>query len=207
MYKRQDVDCDDNNPEINPGAVEIIDNDIDENCDGIIEITDIDNDGFGIAEDCDDLNAAINPGATEIPDNAIDENCDGVLGITDEDEDGFGINEDCDDTNPNVFPGAEDLPDNGIDEDCDGFDTTPIVNIDGFTINIYPNPAADYFIISANNNADIQMQLIDLQGKIVINQMIQGETQISVDLIPEGTYFLKLANQSSTESTLMFISR
>jgi len=50
-------DCDDNNPNINPDAEEILDNDIDENCDGIIGETQtfsisgrfIDRDGVGIS--------------------------------------------------------------------------------------------------------------------------------------------------------------
>lgn len=33
------VDCDDENPEINPGAIEILDNEIDEDCNGIAEIS------------------------------------------------------------------------------------------------------------------------------------------------------------------------
>jgi len=61
-----DLDCDDNNPDINPDAVEIINNDVDENCDGIVEIIDEDGDFFNSDEDCNDLNIQINPNATEI---------------------------------------------------------------------------------------------------------------------------------------------
>ena len=202
-----DVDCDDNDPNINPGAEEIIDNDIDENCDGIIEITDLDGDGFGIAVDCDDLNAAINPGATEILDNNIDENCDGIIGFTDADEDGFGINEDCNDEDENVYPGAEEIPNNGIDEDCDGVDLTPVVDLNGFRIEIYPNPVSDYFVISHDTDLTLNIQLIDLQGKVIINKQIQGEEQINVESVPNGTYFLKISNKESTQSTLLFIAR
>ena len=77
-----DVDCDDTNPDINPGAEEIANNQVDENCDGVILIIDADSDGYHSDEDCDDSNPDINPGAAEIPGNGIDEDCDGEDGST-----------------------------------------------------------------------------------------------------------------------------
>lgn len=121
-------DCNDNNAAINPNAAEILDNEIDENCDGIAamsEAVDNDNDGFNEDEDCDDNNASINPGAAEILDNGIDENCDGIAAVTaeiDNDNDGFNENVDCNDNNAAIHPNATDIPDNGIDENCDGAD-------------------------------------------------------------------------------------
>jgi len=246
-------DCDDNDPNINPNATEIIDNDIDENCDGIIEITDLDGDGFGIAVDCDDLNAAINPGAEEIPDNNIDENCDDILGVTDFDMDGFGIEEDCDDNNVNINPDAEEIPDNGIDDNCDGIFgitdldmdgfgieedcddedpninpdaeeildngidddcdgtidemTDPVVDLGGLTVEVHPNPAYEYFTVSTNSNTHLDVQLIDIHGRILLTKSIVNQENINVDFLPEGTYFLKMSNQANTASTLLFISR
>jgi len=80
------TDCNDTDASINPGATEILGNDVDENCDGIIEPlppepVDADSDGFdSIATggtDCNDTDASINPGATETPYDGIDQNCDG----------------------------------------------------------------------------------------------------------------------------------
>ena len=71
------VDCDDTDASINPAALEILGNEIDENCDGTIVLRDADNDGFYSDVDCNDFNFFAWPGAPEIPDNGIDEDCNG----------------------------------------------------------------------------------------------------------------------------------
>ncbi len=85
------LDCDDADAARFPGNTEI-DNGIDDDCDGVLLATEIDNDGDGVAEyqgDCDDEDATRFPGNAEL-DNGVDDDCDGVI---DEgfDADGDGI--------------------------------------------------------------------------------------------------------------------
>jgi hypothetical protein len=77
---RVPADCDDTNPAIHPGAVDIPDDGIDQNCDGVDATNlDRDHDGFPRPQDCDDTNPAVHPGAREVIGNAVDENCDRIV--------------------------------------------------------------------------------------------------------------------------------
>lgn len=91
-------DCNDTDPTIYPGAMEICADGVDNNCDGAIDsadpacgqsqCSDGDGDGYGFPgdpscayaeEDCDDSLAGVNPGASENCGNGIDDNCDGLV--------------------------------------------------------------------------------------------------------------------------------
>jgi hypothetical protein len=77
---RHPADCDDTNPGIHPGAVDVAENGVDEDCSGTDAVnTDRDFDGTPRPQDCDDTNAAIRPGAAEVIGNKIDENCDTLV--------------------------------------------------------------------------------------------------------------------------------
>lgn len=96
------TDCNDADPSIYVGAVEIVGDGIDQNCDGTeLCYADADNDGY--------LDAT---GATVV---SLDMDCldagegSNLLPMTD-----------CDDSDGNVYPGSIEVVDNGIDDDCDG---------------------------------------------------------------------------------------
>ena len=76
---RKPADGNDANPAIHPGAREVPDDSVDEDCDGV-DAVNLDRDGDGVLRplDCDDANAAIRPGAAERRGNRVDEDCSGL---------------------------------------------------------------------------------------------------------------------------------
>jgi hypothetical protein len=161
------LDCDDDESNIHPGATEVCNN-LDDDCDGLVDegclsvttwYRDNDVDEYGdpnisveaeeqpdgyVANngDCDDTNIFINEGASEICDGK-DNDCDGVVddscdkNVWFEDSDGDGYG------NPDVFVQREERPEGYVDNylDCNDFD-------DG------TNPDAWEFCDGFDNNCD-----------------------------------------------------
>jgi hypothetical protein len=144
-------DCDDEDPDIHPGASETC-NEKDDDCDGTVDedpidpltfYEDGDADGYGDSAgdtvedctaptgyaadptDCADDDASRNPGETDIPDDGIDQDCNGTDTATcyvDNDQDGFGT-----DVGTTVLAddGVCDTSDGESENDFDCDDTNP----------------------------------------------------------------------------------
>lgn len=190
-------DCDDENPNVNPGETEQPYNGLDDDCDTTTLDDDLDQDGYVFAEDCDDENSNINPGQTEEIYNGVDDDCDPATLDDDLDQDGFILDEDCDDTNPNIYPGAEEIANNDIDEDCDGTDLVSTHEIADATVHIFPNPAVDHINISVSGALRYRSNLYSLGGKLI--QSTTNERRIYIHDLMLGTYLLEIKDLDSNQ--------
>ncbi len=142
---RCEDDCDEDDPDIHPGATELADDGVDQDCNGVDLLTcyqDGDGDGVGgsgqvleaddgdcdddvgqssTTGDCDDGDPLRFPGNPEVCDG-VDNDCGGGP-IPDElDDDGDGLAEcagDCNDASGLVSPALPEACDDGLDNDCD----------------------------------------------------------------------------------------
>ncbi|GHG95360.1 putative metal-binding motif-containing protein [Comamonas sp. JC664] len=127
------TDCNDNNANIHPGAVELC-NDVDDNCDGISDQVE-----FSLGQSCTEGVDCPGTRACGQDGGVVCNAPDAVYAYPDRDQDGrgdmhaeavafctgigagyvLGPPDDCDDTNPSIRPGAPELC-NGVDDNCDG---------------------------------------------------------------------------------------
>lgn len=99
-------DCHDADPTLGPQTPDMPDNDLDEDCDGLLAChLDYDADGYGA------LYEVVLVACSDSPQHVMDST-------------------DCDDTITSVHPGSVDVPSNGNDDDCDG-DVACWADLDG----------------------------------------------------------------------------
>ena len=66
-------------------------------------------------------------------------------------------------------------------------------------ITIYPNPAKDQINILMEGLSDYKIQLIDVSGKLIINETsLQPHLTIPVSDFPKGIYFIKIMTETET---------
>jgi hypothetical protein len=179
-------DCNDNDPLINPAAVEVCDS-VDNNCDGQIDedlptypyYVDSDGDGFGVGQ----VVFLCTPFAT-----------------------GYSSSDgDCNDANASIYPSAVDAPNNGIDENCDGVDGYLSVGelaTEGMTLN--PNPATDQTIFKfAGNTEGMTITIVSMKGEILRTIDVKGnETLIERGRLSSGMYLLKVIRKGELNGIL-----
>jgi|GEM_PF-863584 len=137
-YDAEQLDCNDDDSGVNPGAAESVCNDLDDDCDpDTLDAPDADGDGASPCDgDCDDDQPLVGPDELEELCDGLDNDCDPSSpdGL-DEDGDGYTTCDDCDDTNDAVNPATAEVTCNGLDDDCnlvtpdgDDFDNDGVVH-------------------------------------------------------------------------------
>lgn len=81
---------------------------------------------------------------------------------------------------------------------CDHFVAVSVETFgDESNVKVYPNPANDRLFVEIGEQSDIvQMVIVDLQGKILLQKESQGSEVIDVQNLKAGLYLLQMFNAS-----------
>lgn len=78
------------------------------------------------------------------------------------------------------------------------------------TAEVYPNPAKDHFVLSINEETDIDFtaKLVDMSGRVIRTVRIMDPvTHFDVESLPAAVYFLYLTDDRNTMKTFKIIKQ
>ena len=171
-------DCNDLDINVNPTAVEVCSDGIDNDCDGVsLEGLDVDGDGETDCTDCDDNDAAVNSTAIEDCTDGIDNDCSGAADDEDLDADG-GISgdcggDDCDDADANAYVGNTEACD-GVDNDCDGLG-------DDQDLDLAPAPLSETGTSAPGTVIDSSLPIVEDIITVALVDTV-GDVDVTVDI-------------------------
>ena len=92
------------------------------------------------------------------------------------------------------------------DDINDGNNCASSVNIDAFSnINVYPNPANDFIIVSTENKID-NLTIINVFGQIVLElSNVYNQQKISTNSLKSGLYLIKFTNNNQSKYEKLII--
>ncbi|HRI62327.1 MAG TPA: MopE-related protein, partial [Saprospiraceae bacterium] len=188
-YTTNNLDCDDQNANLHPGAPELCDG-LDNDCNGIADDLPVftyyaDSDGDGYGNNAAALDTCLNESPAGYSTNNLD----------------------CNDSNAAINPDAQEIVD-GLDNNCDGM-VDDVVSTTEFApddIRVYPNPVKDFLTIYSASNTNIQIRIIDIAGRVLQESPVFFENQYAQTdcsgFVP-GLYFLHLYDADSGKSMVV----
>jgi hypothetical protein len=66
------------------------------------------------------------------------------------------------------------------------------------TFNIYPNPASTYLTIETSGNETMNVELLDMSGRLVFTTQLTDKKTIDISKLSPSVYFIKLIGSQGT---------
>jgi Secretion system C-terminal sorting domain len=66
------------------------------------------------------------------------------------------------------------------------------------SVNVYPNPVSSSIYVQGVGNEQLQIQLMDMDGKVILSKMLSpSENQLDLSEFANGVYLLKVSNMQN----------
>ncbi len=72
---------------------------------------------------------------------------------------------------------------------------------------LYPNPVSDVLFIDASDKEIHHLRILDLSGKVLLQETDPSESRVNISQLKNGMYFIQLAELDGTSTTLKFLKQ